>query len=51
MSTADTREPRDWQNPAMFGRNRVPMHATLAPYPDPALAAAAIATIRPGSGC
>jgi beta-galactosidase len=40
MSTADTREPRDWQNPAMFGRNRVPMHATLAPYPDPALAAA-----------
>jgi len=24
----------DWDNPAVFGRNKEPGHATLVPYPD-----------------
>ena len=40
MSLADSAQPRDWQNPAMFGRNKAPAHATLTPYPEQALAAA-----------
>ncbi|MBN1362948.1 MAG: DUF4981 domain-containing protein [Sedimentisphaerales bacterium] len=26
--------PLDWENPAVFGRNKEPAHCTLMPYPD-----------------
>jgi beta-galactosidase/beta-glucuronidase len=29
-------EPPDWENPAVFGRNTTPAHATLTPWPDEA---------------
>ncbi len=31
-------ETPDWENPAMFGRNKEPDHCTLMPYPDRASA-------------
>ena len=35
-NTTSTRDaqPLDWENPAVFERNRAPMHATSMPFPD-----------------
>jgi len=30
----DEKEPRDWENPAMFNRNKELTHATMISYPD-----------------
>ncbi len=38
MTTIAFDDPRDWQNPGVFDRNKEPAHATLVPYPDEALA-------------
>ena len=40
MTTIAFDDPRDWQNPGVFDRNKEPAHATLIPYPDEALAIA-----------
>jgi beta-galactosidase len=34
MSQANDKETSDWENPAVFGRNRIPAHCTYISYPD-----------------
>jgi beta-galactosidase len=36
LTTGSEAAPPDWENPAVFGRQRLPAHATLTPWPDEA---------------
>ncbi len=42
-----TDQPYDWENPEMVGRNKLPAHATLTPYPDAATALVADRDVSP----
>ncbi|MHC4942034.1 MAG: beta-galactosidase, LacZ type [Planctomycetota bacterium] len=48
---SDDAEPLDWENPAVFGRNKMPPHVPLEYYPDLATASEAVNGTSPFSRC
>lgn len=46
LATPHTEPHSDWENPAVFGRGKELLHATLIPYPDRVAAQAARASSR-----